>query len=596
MPRLKQRRQNIQYGGTKVSVRDSLKTSFEAIIDEGQVALALLQHCESIEYMDIKSYGAVLFIVKLPENSSSLVMVESQTESNDNTKLKFIESTHIEANIGKGKRYNKVCMKIILSNPSAYESVSTKGPFYDKDQQDNKLQDWKEVTPDDTPENEKQHQRKIFEELLCSSPIHGDIIPDAIGFKKMTPESFYESEDSKYKKLIGEKTKTVFDWIKTVSRDFSLNINVFFMDYIADYQQFRTLLPPDPSNELLIRNIAIKTIAGILIVICITGYYSRDIHPGNVMFNKTISDNPSNIQIKLIDFGQVSEVTSTLQVSIRRKYSRIQEIFNKNQLFTSQIYDLRSLSKIYSDVFGIFLDKSRFIGLSVNERREIVFKVVIFYIFFIGLNTIADQNVDSVRCDSFMIYIFYCKPYALLSFTNFLHFFNFDYNATLNELHVKKLCADDSLTFDQYKQKCDESLDSICKCILDMLTTSCGWRMARPEILRGIIPDDKLQELNDKARDYTKNKQDAARFYRMRFNEKVMYPGGPVKYFQNQLFKRHLDQVKRTIIADRTITAGTIKKNKHKSHRNRRSNNRNSRIRSRNRNRTSRNRNRTSRK
>lgn len=584
MPRQKQRRNTIQYGGTKVSVRDSLKTPFQAIIDEEEVALALLQHCERIEYMDIKSYGAVLFIVTLPEESSSLVMVESQTESNDNTKLKFIESTHIEANIGKGKRYNKVCMKIILSNPTAYESVSTNGPFYDKGQQDTKLQDWKEVTPDDTPEHEKQHQKEIFEELLCSSQIYGDIIPDAIGFKKMTPQSFYESEESKYKKLIGEKTKQVFDWIKTVSQRFGLNINVFFMDYIDDYQQFRTLLPPDPSNELLIRNIAIKTVAGILAIICITRYYSKDIHPGNVMFNNTKSDNLSDVQVKLIDFGQVSIVTPNLPSSIQRKYNYNKSIFNEKQLFTSQIKYVGILSKIYSDVFDIFLDKSRFIGLGVNERREIVFKVVIFYIFFIGLNTIADQRVNSVRCNSFMNYIFYCKPDALSSFTNFLTFFNFDYNATLNELHAKKLCADNSLTFDQYKQKCDDSLDAICKCITDMLITSCSWSMARPELLRGIIPHDQLQELNDKARDYIENQESASRFYRNRFNEKVMYPGGPVKYFQNKLFKRHLDQVKRT------ITAGSIKKNKHKSHRNRRSNNRNhkSSIRNRNRNRTSR--------
>ena len=587
MPRQKQRRNTIQYGGTKVSVRDSLKTPFQAIIDEEEVALALLQHCERIEYMDIKSYGAVLFIVTLPEESSSLVMVESQTESNDNTKLKFIESTHIEANIGKGKRYNKVCMKIILSNPTAYESVSTNGPFYDKGQQDTKLQDWKEVTPDDTPEHEKQHQKEIFEELLCSSQIYGDIIPDAIGFKKMTPQSFYESEESKYAKLIGEKTKQVFDWIKTVSQRFGLNINVFFMDYIDDYQQFRTLLPPDPSNELLIRNIAIKTVAGILAIICITRYYSKDIHPGNVMFNNTKSDNLSDVQVKLIDFGQVSIVTPNLPSSIQRKYNYNKSIFNEKQLFTSQIKYVGILSKIYSDVFDIFLDKSRFIGLGDIERREIVFKVIIFYIFFIGLNTAVDQRVNSVRCDSFMIYIFYCKPHALSSFTNFLTFFNFDYNATLNELHAKKLCADDSLTFDQYKQKCDDSLDAICKCITDMLITSCSWSMARPELLRGIIPHDQLQELNDDARDYTKNKQDAARFYRMRFNEKVMYPGGPVKYFQNKLFKRHLDQVKRTITADRT-TGGSIKKNKHKSQRNRRSNNRNhkSSIRNRNRNHT----------
>jgi len=497
MPRQKQRRNTIQYGGTKVSVRDSLETPFQAIIDEEEVALALLQHCERIEYMDIKSYGAVLFIVTLPEESSSLVMVESQTESNDNTKLKFIESTHIEANIGKGKRYNKVCMKIILSNPKEDESKSTEGPFYDKGQQDNKLQDWKEVTPDDTPENEKEHQKKIFEELLCSSPIHGDIIPDAIGFKKMTPQSFYESEESKYAKLIGEKTKPVFDWIKTVSQRFGLNINVFFMDYIDDYQQFRTLLPPDPSNELLIRNIAIKTVAGILAIICITGYYSKDIHPGNVMFNNTKSDNPSDVQIKLIDFGQVSEVTPNLPLTIQRKYNYIKSIFNeKQQLFTSQIKYVSILSKTYSDLFGIFLDKSRFIGLGDIERREIVFKVIIFYIFFIGLNTAADQRVNSVRCDSFMIYIFYCKPDALSSFTNFLTFFNFDYNATLNELHVKKLCADDSLTFDQYKQKCDDSLDAICKCITDMLTTSCGWGMAHPKVLRGINSMETQKKIN----------------------------------------------------------------------------------------------------
>ena len=146
MPRLKQRRQNIQYGGTKVSVRDSLKTSFEAIIDEGQVALALLQHCESIEYMDIKSYGAVLFIVKLPESSSSLVMVESQTESNDNTKLKFIESTllkdlneAIQKEMPYANPIQSLKIKLVIKNSKATLARSKSFPVQAKSAFENLL-------------------------------------------------------------------------------------------------------------------------------------------------------------------------------------------------------------------------------------------------------------------------------------------------------------------------------------------------------------------------------------------------------------------------------------------------------------------------
>lgn len=527
--------------------------------------------------MDINSYGAVLFIVELPEERSSLVMLESQNKSSDNTKLKFIESTHIEANIGKGKQYKKVCMKIIISNPLMYISQNVKGPFFT-----DANKEYKEVTPEDVPEQEKNYQREIFEKLLCSSSVHGDIIPDGIGFNKMSTDGFNEIKFDK--KIIDDKGRTVIEWIKSTAKKHNLSINVFFMDYLDNFIQFRVLLnDPGPSNKILARNIAIKTVAGILAIICITGYYSKDIHPGNVMFNNTKSDNPSDVQIKLIDFGQILQLFFALPASIRKRYIKMKSIFQEEQLFISETRTLETLGKMYNKTFIIFLNKSKFIGLSQDEKRELIFSVIIFYILILGLINIADHNTNSIRCEYFMMYIFNCKPDALSSFTNFLSYFCLDYKKTIKEISDNKLCEDDTLTFDEYKSKCDANIDAICKCITDMLTTSCSWSMARPEVLRGIIPDDQLQELNDNARKYTKAAKDAERFDRMRFKETVMYPGGQLEFFKREMFRRHLARVNNT-----PINAGSIKKNKHKSRHNRRSNHRNYRSRIRKHNRTSR--------
>lgn len=50
MPRLKQRRQNIQYGGTKVSIRESVEAPFRPATNQSEIALALLNNCERITY------------------------------------------------------------------------------------------------------------------------------------------------------------------------------------------------------------------------------------------------------------------------------------------------------------------------------------------------------------------------------------------------------------------------------------------------------------------------------------------------------------------------------------------------------------------
>jgi hypothetical protein len=575
MPRLKQRRSNIQYGGTKVSIRESVKEPFRPVRDESEIALALLNNCERITYMDIKSYGAVLFIVELPEERSSLVMVESQNKSSDNTQLAFIEARHIQANIGRGKRYKKVCMKIIISNPEVSISQSVRGPFYT-----DANKEYKEVTPEDIPEQEKHYQREIFEKLLCSSSVHGDIIPDGIGFNKMTAAGFSEIQFNT--KITDDKGRIVIEWIKSTATRHNLNINVFFMDYLDNFIQFRVLLD-DPLKKRMKSIVAIKTVASILVIICITGYYSKDIHPGNVMFNNPNPEKMDNIKIKLIDFGQVLQLFSNMPRSIVVKYKIISGMFDKqSQLFTSVTPNFQKLSTLYNQTFSKFLNKSQFILLSLDKQFKLIFRVIIFYMFILGVINAADHDNDTIRCEHFMMCIFNCKPNALSTFTNFLLNFCLDYDETLHKIHTEKLVDDDTLTFDEYKSKCDANIVTIRDYMTSMLTAPCSWWRADTKTLRGDILDDK--ELNDESRIYNSNRDAEKRFNsRNRFQEKVMYPGGQLKFFQNERLKKQLERIK-----SEPITAGSIKKNKHKSRHNRRSNHRNYRSRIRKHNRTSR--------
>lgn len=555
MPRLKQRRSNIQYGGTKVSIRESVEAPFRPVIDESEIALALLNNCESITYMDINSYGAVLFIVELPEEISSLVMVESQNKSSDNTQLAFIEARHIQANIGRGKRYKKVCMKIIISNPEMDISQSVEGPFFT-----DANKEYKEVTPEDIPEQEKHYQREIFEKLLCSSSVHGDIIPDGIGFKKMTTAGFNEIQFDK--KITDDKGRTVIEWIKSTATRYNLNINVFFMDYLDNFSQFRVLLD-DPLKKRMKSIVGMKTVASILVIICITGYYSKDIHPGNVMFNNPNPEKMDNIKIKLIDFGQVLQLFPDMPTSIMKKYKIISRIFDEDsQLFTSVTPNFQKLSTLYKQTFSIFLDKSQFIVLSVDEQRKLIFRVIIFYMFILGVINAADHRTNSIRCQYFMMCIFNCKPNALSTFTNFLLNFCLDYDKTLHKIYTEKLVDDDTLTFDEYKSKCDANIVTIRDYMTSMLTAPCSWWRADTKTLRGDILDDK--ELNVESIKYNINRAAEKRFHRKRFQEKAVS------------------------IKTKPITGGSIKKNKQKSRHNRRSTHRNYRSLIRKHNRTSR--------
>ena len=79
MPRLKQRRQNIQYGGTKVSIRESIEAQFRPSFNNDEISLALLENCTSIDLINSNSYGSYIFTGTIPKDDS-LVMIESQVE------------------------------------------------------------------------------------------------------------------------------------------------------------------------------------------------------------------------------------------------------------------------------------------------------------------------------------------------------------------------------------------------------------------------------------------------------------------------------------------------------------------------------------
>ena len=195
---------------------------------------------------------------------------------------------------------------------------------------------------------------------------------------------------------------------------------------------------------------------------------------------------------------------------------------------------------------------------------KLIFRVIIFYMFILGVINAADHDKDTIRCQYFMMCIFNCKPNALSTFTNFLLNFCLDYDETLHKIHTEKLVDDDTLTFDEYKSKCDANIVTIRDYMTSMLTARCSWWRADTKTLRGVVDDDK--KLNVESIKYNSNRAAEKRFLEKRFKQKEVSVS----------------------IETKPITAGSVKKNKHKSRHNRRSNHRNYRSRIRKHNRTSR--------
>ncbi len=365
MPRLKQRRSNIQYGGTKVSIRE-LKdnSSFTPCYDEEKIGRSLLDNTKSINLITDSSVGSCLFYGELVDDKDSLVLLESQTISRDGSSpLPLTDAKHVPENVGKGMRCQKYCMKVMLFDPRNTDGMTQHLQYSEKR--------FKEITNNLTVKKEKEKQKKIYETSICFSGTDGEIVPDGIASIVLTPvdfKFFFEKHLESKVTATAAATKaaataaatkaaataaaavtavrelSVYNWIFENASKNNLLVCVYFMDYLDGFITLNEL--KKDLQGITIYEVSNDIAAYILYILYITKEWSYDMHNGNIMIliktmlSKTMLSKTmlsKRYMLRFIDFGR------TRNFGDHEDNNYIQEKFEK---FLNMIHsELMNVSK-----------------------------------------------------------------------------------------------------------------------------------------------------------------------------------------------------------------------------------------------------------
>ena len=344
MPRLKQRRQNIQYGGTKVSIRESKdNSSFTPCYEDEKIGKSLLSNTKSIHLITDSSIGSCLFYGEL--NDDSLVLLESQTIAKDKkSPIPFLDAKHVLENVGKGMTYQRFCMKVMLFDPSNTDGETRSIEYrYGRS---------KEITNNLTVKKEKEKQKKIYETSICVSGTDGEIVADGIASIVLEPrdfETFFKA------KMISKQEKDVFDWIFKTASENKLQVCVYFMDYLDGFITLHDFLNMKNSQGITIYQVSNDIAAYILYILYITKEWSYDMHNGNIMILI------KKYMLRFIDFGRTRNFGDVGDNDYIRK--TFEQFLNKLHEDLTALKEMKVKKKEYINYESMLLDHLHYLHL-----------------------------------------------------------------------------------------------------------------------------------------------------------------------------------------------------------------------------------------
>jgi hypothetical protein len=420
MPRLKQRRSNIQYGGTKVSIRESKdNSSFTPCSDEEQIGRSLLHNTKSINLITDSSVGSCLFYGELVDDKDSLVLLESQTISTDGSSpLPLTDAKHVPENVGKGMRCQKYCMKVMLFDSANHGDKISEIEYRNKRK--------KEITNKLIVDKEKRKQQGIYETSVCMSGNDGGIVADGIASIVLKPEEF---EDFFKKKVVKDETSRVYQWILDTAKGQNIDVCIYFMDYLDGFITMGSVSKPDKE---LVNKISTECAAYILYILNNTKDWSFDMHNGNIMV-RLFEDpakslflfRPKTLEgLRIIDFGRTLNFSNpqdneyirttfeTFLTDLQNEVSDISNMINvkttilsvKNQLIKQK----ETLDKFMKDLYIFF---------GSTTESELRSKFDEYHTKLINLD-LSLLNDDKIPIKSKQSYLFECLMF--LSFIDLM--------------------------------------------------------------------------------------------------------------------------------------------------------------------------------
>jgi hypothetical protein len=491
MPRLKQRRQNIQYGGTKVSIRESIEAQFRPSFNNDEISLALLENCTSIDLINSNSYGSYIFTGTIPKDDS-LVMIESQVEKKIytlNPNMSFENAKHTSYNVGRGKQYTKFVMKVIFcdyDNNDAYHTI-----LCDSSR--------KEVSSKEYAKSEFDIQQRVYAESICNSGETGTIIPDAISYTIIDINKFTKL----FKKGLHDG---LIDEIARVSKEKKLKLFIIFIDFLDGFTTFGSLIRT--LDISLHRTISYKVSSIMLYILFNSKILNGDLHEDNIMCKITKRQIFADIvDIKLIDLGKTFDIAKALTIFqnyIDSKEFKLQELmckFFRIEYSQDQVNIRENLVQQfklnYDELLGDLDNlKKKFIeGTNKIYKREIIFKMLVF-ICFIDAMVTGHKHYGQIQFKYVVMYVFNCDKIIFNSLHNFLLLFSLDYSTYLQNINhddysEHKLNYVALVTTKKFNDTCDMGLDVICDNLVEMLSVCKRWKGATPLLLRG---NDQIEE------------------------------------------------------------------------------------------------------
>jgi hypothetical protein len=272
---------SIQSGGAIITVLNPESGERTILPNPIGNSHAIFNNIDNLECISLSSYGSFVFVGHLPSNPNPIIEIRSQVRSKIGRPLTQDQSLSRPRNKDVGKKYNRVCMKVVFVG-------------HKKDKFSGDAITTKEIVTREMAEQEITMQNKMYKKLISGgSGVDMAVIPDVFGSCLLTPDQFepilLKNNDDVSVPLVKRR---ILKWILDKAREKKLKLYVSFIEYLDGFSPF--------TIETGLHHLATPFIGAYVIAILLkTGCISLDMHPGNIIVNDT------DASVRFIDFGRL---------------------------------------------------------------------------------------------------------------------------------------------------------------------------------------------------------------------------------------------------------------------------------------------------
>jgi hypothetical protein len=438
MPKTKNGARNCQNGG-KVSVLQvdgHQNQIWVPTSNHNEISRLILENTQLLKSLSTSSSCSMLIVGTLIPKST--VKIRSRIYNEDGSRMIEEHRKDIPSFVNEGIETDKFCMKISLT--------STHDHSIDRVEWDETatLKIRKTVTTVREATNEVYKQMEMYNRLLYGENA-SEIIPDAIAAYVITPQQF-----KSYVDIINTKTTTdpetsrVINWIIDSATRYNLNIHIAFMEFLEGFETLANFFR-GANSEYNQRIISCKMAVVILTLLLKTSSASWDFHSNNGLI-KIKDTKYKAAEGRAVDFGRIYSFDDLRTKELILHYLKtlwqdhtehdegLRHFFN-----IADISMFESLLTVFNKHYDRLLlefpeQKHEYSSWAPNKKQQYIYESLIIIAFIDGITQKIKRTTDGFQCSSIMKRIFRIENKNVFdSLTNFLDYFNMDYDVFLRK-------------------------------------------------------------------------------------------------------------------------------------------------------------------